>query len=319
MALETETVIDRRRLRRRLLFWRFIAVIFAVLMISVLLLANSHFTSRAGIFPSIARVEIKGTITDNHAMVQLLDRLRRVKQVKAVILAIDSPGGTAAGGEAYYMAIRRLAKVKPVVATCGTLAASAAYITALATDHIVALGNTLTGSVGVIFQWYDVTKLMNTIGVKVEEQRSGPLKAVPDPFQPADAQTRALTKQMVDDAKQWFFGLVKKRRKIDLTAVPGLTEGRVFSGREALKYKLIDQIGDQHTALQWLHDKRGIPNLPVVQWKPKSTSHSLLASLFQTMAGAFGISTQEIGSVMQAASRPLQLDGMISLWHPRSR
>jgi protease IV len=318
MALETETVIDRRRLSRAVSFWRFLALIFALLVVLAIVLGNRQFAGEAGFFPQIARVQISGMITDDRHMTSLLDELAKEREVKAVILDINSPGGTASGGEALYLAIRRLAAKKPVVAVCGTLAASAAYLAALATDHIVALGNTMTGSVGIIFQWVDVSKLMNTIGVKVEEQRSGPLKAVPDPFHPADAQTLQFTQQMVDEAKQWFFGVVKQRRKIDLAAVPGLTQGRVYSGRQALQYKLIDQIGDEHTALQWLHQKNGISShLSVVDWRPENESEGYLGSLFHTMAQVFVPAADNIAGALGEVSAPLQLDGLISLWHAR--
>ena len=135
---------------------------------------------------------------------------------------------------------------------CGTLATSAAYIVALATDRIFVYGNTITGSVGVIFQWADVTELMHTLGVKVEEVKSGPLKAVPSPFEPADEKARALAEEMVQEAKRWFVDLVADRRKIDPRAVPGLTDGRVYSGRQAVALKLVDQIGDERAATSWL-------------------------------------------------------------------
>ena len=192
-------------------------------------------------------------------MIKLFDKVGKADQVKAVILDINSPGGTTTGGEAMYDAIRRLAEKKPVVATCGTLATSAAYIVALATDRIFVYGNTITGSVGVIFQWADVTELLKTLGIKVEEVKSGSLKAVPNPFEPTDEAARAVTEEMVEDAKVWFVGLVKTRREIEPDSVPGLTDGRIYSGRQAVEYKLVDQIGDERAARAWLAKERGVP------------------------------------------------------------
>ena len=134
-----------------------------------------------------------------------------------MILDINSPGGTTTGGEAMYDAVRRLAEKKPVVAVCGTLATSAAYIVALATDRIFVYGNTITGSVGVIFQWAEVTELLHTLGIKVEEVKSGPLKAVPSPFEPTDETGPPVTEEMVQDAKVWFVDLVGKRRNLQPT------------------------------------------------------------------------------------------------------
>ncbi len=136
----------------------------------------------AGILPHIARVTVSGIITDDRKMQELIERVGKADQVKAVILDIDSPGGTTTGGEAMYDAVRRLAEKKPVVAVCGTLATSAAYIVALATDRIFVYGNTITGSVGVIFQWADVTELLHTLGIKVEEVKSGPSEGRAEPL-----------------------------------------------------------------------------------------------------------------------------------------
>src|SRR6185437_16935824 len=186
MALDAVSVIDRRRLKRRLTAWRIAAVLFALLFLSALVLSGQSGPGTAGLLPHIARVDISGIITDDRKMSELLDKVGKSDQVKAVILDINSPGGTTTGGEAMYDAVRRLAEKKPVVAVCGTLATSAAYIVALATDRIFVYGNTITGSVGVLFQWAEVTDLLHTLGIKVEEVKSGPLKAVPNPFEPTD-------------------------------------------------------------------------------------------------------------------------------------
>ena len=316
MALEPEAVMDRRRIARRLTFWRFAAILLALVVIAVLVYGDSRFQGEGSFLPNVARVKITGMISDNQRLTDLLDRLGRANQVKAVILDIDSPGGTTTGGETLYMAIRRLAKKKPVVASCGTLAASGAYIAAIATDHIVVLGNTLTGSVGVLMQWVDASKLLNTVGVQVDSERSGPLKAEPDPFSPATPEARQAMQALVQDAKNWFFGLVRDRRHIDLSEVPGLTEGRVFSGREAVKYGLADEIGDEHVALRWLQRKKGIsPHLSVVTWTPEPAQQTLLGTLFGSMASAVGLPEGGITALLGKAAPPLQLDGLVSLWH----
>jgi protease-4 len=250
-------------------------------------------------------------------MIELLDKVGKSSQVQAVILDINSPGGTTTGGEAMYDAIRRLAEKKPVVAVCGTLATSAAYIVALATDRIFVYGNTITGSVGVIFQWADVSELMKTLGVKVEEVKSGPLKAVPNPFEPTDEKGRALAAEMVQEAKVWFVDLVGKRRNIEPASVPGLTDGRVYSGRQALALKLVDEIGDERTAKTWLQEKRDVtPGLSVVEWKPKAESGGILSWLFGSIASSLGVSARNFASLFGQVSEGLRLDGLVSLWHP---
>jgi protease-4 len=316
-VIEAETVIERRRLRRRLTLWRLLAVVLAVFFIALLAAGNQRFAGSGSFLPHIARVSVSGLITDDQKMLELLDKVGKSSQVRAVILDINSPGGTTTGGEAMYDAIRQLAEKKPVVAVCGTLATSAAYIVALAADRIFVYGNTITGSVGVIFQWADVSELMRTLGVKIEEIRSGPLKAVPNPFQPADEKARALGEEMVQEAKVWFVNLVAKRRKIEPASVPGLTDGRVYSGRRAVELKLVDEIGDEKDAKKWLQKERDVaPGLSVVEWKPKTESEGVLGWLFGSIASGLGISAANFASLFGQVSEGLRLDGLVSLWHP---
>jgi protease-4 len=317
MALDAESVIDRRRLKRRLTAWRIAAVVLGLLFLGAVLLSDQNAGGPAGILPHIARVTVSGIITDDRKMNELIDKVAKSDQVKAVILDINSPGGTTTGGEAMYDAVRRLAEKKPVVAVCGTLATSAAYIVALATDRIFVYGNTITGSIGVIFQWADVTELLKTLGVKVEEVKSGPLKAVPSPFEPTDERGRAVAEDMVQDAKVWFLGLVSDRRKIEPSSVPGLTDGRIFSGRQAVEFKLVDQIGDERAAMKWLTEERNVPaGLKIVDWQPAQESAGLFGWLLQSMASSIGLSAERIAGIAGEISATLKLDGMVSVWHP---
>src|SRR5688572_8356991 len=180
MTFETEAVLDRRRLRRRLSFWRVLAVLGGTLALGLLLFASAD---RAGLIEQrqIARVTIEGMITDDRDMLRLIKKVGESKSVTGVILAVNSPGGTTVGGEALFEALRELAEKKPVVAQFGTVSTSAAYIVGLAADWIVARGNTITGSVGVIFQWPEFAGLLEKLGIRVNEIKSGPLKANPSP------------------------------------------------------------------------------------------------------------------------------------------
>jgi len=315
--IEAETVIERRRLRRKLTVWRLAGVVLAVLLIALLMSGSERMAGSGSFLPHIARVQVSGIITDDQKMQDLIDKVGKSDRVKAVILDINSPGGTTAGGEAMYDAVRRLAEKKPVVAVCGTLATSAAYIVALATDRIFVYGNTITGSIGVIFQWADVSELMHTLGVKVEEVKSGPLKAVPNPFEPTDEKGRALAEEMVQEAKVWFVDLVGKRRNIEPASVPGLTDGRVYSGRQAVAFKLVDEIGDEKEAKRWLQKERNVaPGLSVVDWKPRAESGGILSWLFGAIASELGVSADKLVSLFGQVSEGLRLDGLVSLWHP---
>lgn len=323
MTFETETVLDRRRLRRRLSLWRALAVLAVLLAIGLVAFVSTEGVGLAG-RQQIARVSFEGIITDNRDQVRLLKKLSENKQVAAVILHINSPGGTTSGGEAMFEAIREVARTKPVVAQMGTVATSAAYIIALATDHIVARGNTITGSVGVIFQWAEVSQLLDKIGVKMNEIKSGPLKANPSPFQPVDEAGRALAERMVAESQRWFVGLVADRRAIDTKSVSGLEQGRVFSGREALASKLVDQIGGEAEAVKYLEEKREIPKgLNVVDFKPKRDNDWSIARLSLAALGRL-IGLDHAGDIGQLiagddALGRLRLDGLVSVWQGSER
>ena len=318
MSLETEAILDRRRMRRQLSVWRIIAVVAGVLALGALVakgVGSTAFGER-----QIARVNLEGVITENRDQLKLLRDVAKDKSVEAVLLFINSPGGTTTGGEALFEAIRGVSAKKPVVAQFGTVATSAAYIAGLATDRIVARGNTITGSVGVIFQWADVSELLGKVGVKMNEVKSGPLKANPSPFQPADEAGRQTAQQMVAESMRWFVDLVATRRGIDTAGVPGLREGRVFSGREALEYKLVDQIGGEREARAWLEDSRGVSKgLKIVDWKPKRDDDWSWIDLFtKSIARLTGASTARLLEI--AADDPrlalLRLDGLVSVWQP---
>jgi protease-4 len=318
MALDAESVIDRRRLKRRVTAWRIAAVALGLLALGLFILGDRNVAG-SSLLPHVARVTVSGIITDDRKMNELIDKIGKSDQVKAVIFNINSPGGTTTGGEAIYDHIRRLSDKKPVVAVCGTLATSAAYIAAIATDRIFVYGNTITGSVGVIFQWAEVTELLQTLGIKVEEVRSGPLKAMPSPFEPTDEQARALTQEMVQEAKVWFVDLVSKRRNIEAPSVPGLTDGRIYSGRQAVVLKLADEIGDERAAMNWLAKERNVPpGLKIVDWKPTAESSGWFWWLSEALGSVFGLSAERFAGVVGQISATLKLDGLVSVWHPAS-
>jgi len=323
MTFETETVLDRRRLRRRVSWWRALAIVAALAAIGVVSVKTAEQTGLTET-RHIARVSIENLITEDRAQLKLLQSIAESKQVVGLILFINSPGGTTTGGEALFEAIRNVAKVKPVVAQFGTVATSAAYICGLATDYVVARGNTITGSVGVIFQWAEVSQLLDKIGVKMNEVKSGPLKANPSPFQPIDEAGRGVAEQMVAESQRWFVGLVASRRNIDTRNVAGLEQGRVFSGREALSHKMVDEIGGEPEAVQWLEQKRDVPKgLKVVDWKPKrSTDWTFVGASAVVIGYLFGDRiggqfAQLLGN--EHGLGALRLDGLVSVWQASER
>jgi protease IV len=318
MSFETEAALDRRRLRRRLSLWRTLAVIAGLLALGLVMFSSAD---RAGLVDQkqIARVTIEGLITDDRDLLRLLQKIKESNKVAGVILFVNSPGGTTAGGEALYEALRNLSETKPVVAQFGTVATSAAYMAGLAADQIVARGNTITGSVGVIFQWPEFSGLLEKLGIKVHEIKSGPLKANPSPFQPIDDAGRTAAEKMIAESQRWFVDLVRSRRRIDTASVEGLEQGRVFSGRDALANRLIDQIGGEPEVVKYLEDQRGVPKrLKIVDWKvTRDSDWGLLRMTGRALARITGIDAFDEVARVVSDNRfaSLRLDGLVSIWH----
>jgi len=316
MSMDVETVLERRRLRKQVGLWRGLAIVAAV----VVLLAYAGLQAReSGLFPNqqIARITVDGLIQDERKQLELIDDLAKNPNVRGVIVFVNSPGGTTTGGEGLYLALRDLAEKKPVAAQFGTVAASAAYITGLGTDYIVARGNTITGSVGVIMQWPDVSGLLNKLGIKYNQIKSGNLKAEPSVFGPAPEEAIQVTQSMIEEGQRWFVGLVEARRKVDVDTIPGLRQGRVYSGRLALEHKLVDAIGAQDEVVRWMETERNLPEgLQVVDWKPQD---DLQWPFGQSAAWIWQLATGQSITLNEAAPtrlRMLTLDGLLSVWHP---
>ena len=260
---------------------------------------------------------ITGVIVDNRAQRALLERIAKADSAKALVVSINSPGGITAGSEALYEALRKVAEKKPVVARMGTLATSGGYIAALGADHVVARKNTITGSIGVVFQWPDVSKLLDTVGVKYDTVKSAPLKAEPSPFTPASEEVREAIRSLVTDSYEWFIGLVAERCGIDRAEARRLGNGRVYSGNQALKVKLVDAIGGDEAVRGWLAENHDIPkDLPLRDWKSESilSGANIARSAIAAVARAVGL--EGLAADIAGGAAIGDLDGLVSLWHP---
>jgi protease IV len=322
MSLDSDVIVDRRRIRRKLTFWRVAAVLIAIAaIVTVGLIAAPAGRGGLTTAGSIARINIEGLIRSNQDRVEALEKLEK-SHAAAVIVHINSPGGTTAGSEQLYDALTRLKAKKPLVVVVEGLAASGGYITAIAADHIIAQQSSLVGSIGVLFQFPNFSELLKTVGVKVEEVKSSPLKAAPNGYEPTSPEARAALDSLVKDSYAWFRGLVKERRGMDDALLEKVSDGRVFTGRQAVELKLIDQLGDEKTAVAWLVAQKGVkPDLPVRNYKlsPRFGDLTFLRTAAAVALDALGLSTVarhiEQAGVTQAADR-LGLEGMLALWEP---
>jgi len=302
MSLETDLLLDRRRLKRRLIFWR----VFAIL---ALVLAGLAGLRGAGLTPSgarIARLSVNGLITEDRKLTEAIDKLADNGQVKALIVSIDSPGGSVAGGETLHDAIARVAAKKPVVATMGGLAASAGYMVALPANRIFAREATLTGSIGVLLQTGEISGLLGKLGINAEVIRSGPLKDEPSLVRPLSPAGQEVLQGLVNDMYDQFVQMVALGRHIDVAKVRSLADGRPYTGRQALNLGLIDAIGGEQEAKEWLTSSRDVPaNLPVQDVSTGSYASRVLAD--------------ELGTMLQSAwktlvSQSVSLDGAWAVW-----
>jgi protease-4 len=154
---------------------------------------------------------------------------------------------------------------------------------------------------------------METLGIRFDEIKSGELKAEPSPFKPIPEKAREVSNAMVQDAFRWFTGLVAERRNIPMDRVLVLSDGRVYTGRQALTEKLVDEIGGEEKAVDWLvKDKKISADLEIVEWTVAEDSNSsgLGFSAVKLVLRALGL-----GSLANQASG-VELDGLLALWHP---
>jgi len=322
MSLDADAIVDRRRMRRKLTFWRVCAIVVALVAVAG---AAYVLTPRYRLFPAgayIARIKVEGLIRNNQDRVEALDRLSR-SSARAVIVHLDSPGGTTAGSQQLYDSLRALQAKKPTVMVVDGMAASGAYIAALAADHIVAHDTSLVGSIGVLFQFPNFTGVLKTLGIQVESIKSSPLKAAPNGFEPTSPEARAAVEAIVLDSYAWFKALVKDRRGMDESQLAAVDDGRVFTGRQSVGLKLIDSLGNEKTALDWLVAEKQVPaNTPVRDYslQPRFSEFSFLhmaAWSFQAVGlSAFAQRIEEWSAV--GAVKRLNLDGLLALWHPPS-
>ena len=316
MALDTDAILERRALRRRLAFWRVGAVALVGALIIVAALAVRDRSGPDGPRgPHIAKVSISGVILDDEKRQKLLKDIAK-SDAKGVLLMIDSPGGGVTASEEIYEAVRTIAKDRPVAAVVGSLAASGGYIAALAADHIVAHKTSITGSIGVLAQYPNFTGLLKNIGVEVESIKSSPLKASPSGLEPTSPEARKAIEALILDSFAWFKGIVQERRGLDPAALANVSDGRVFTGRQALGLKLIDEIGGEQEAIAWLGGKGVDTSLPVREWKPKSSGFGMfgVSGAAAALADAFGLNS--LANALRRNGEGVVLDGLLAIWQP---
>jgi protease-4 len=301
MPLQADHLVDRRRLKRRLAAWRLVTV---AAIVAVVILA----LERVGVLGRdyVARLDIEGIITEDLERDEALAAIADDRRAKALIVRINSPGGTVVGGESLYQRLRLVSEAKPVVAVMGEVATSAGYLIALGTDHIIGQQGTITGSIGVILQTANITGLLDSLGIKTEAIRSAPLKARPNPLEEMSPEVREAVERVVQDMYAMFVGIVQERRDLSEDQVRDVSDGRIFTGRQAIENGLIDGIGSEIDARAWLAEVHGIDRGLATR---ELTDDGTTLWVRQRVASIFGKSL---------LSETLRLDGLVSVWHPQA-
>ena len=302
MSLETDLLLDRRRLKRRLNLWRVGAVVAVVAAV----LAGAKGAGWTAGGAHIARISVDGLITEDRKLTEAIDDLARDSSVKAVILSINSPGGSVSGGETIHNAITRVAAKKPVVAVMRGLAASAGYMIAVPASRIYAREATLTGSIGVLLETGEVSGLLNKVGISTEVVRSGPLKDEPSLVRPLSPEGKIVLQGLVNDMYEQFVGMVATGRHMDEAKIRPLADGRPYTGRQALALGLVDAIGGEREAKDWLASEKGVAaTLPVEDLQNSSFAR-------QALSGQVNLIFEGLWKML--ISQSLSLDGPLAIW-----
>ncbi|EHD14184.1 signal peptide peptidase SppA, 36K type [Commensalibacter intestini A911] len=261
----------------------------------------------------LVKLKIEGVIgSDVSKKVKLIDDALTDKTVKGMILYVNSPGGAVTGGEQLHDAILNFAQKKPVVVSMGGVAASAGYMISVPANRIFALNSTLTGSIGVIMQAPDISGLLDKVGITVDQLVSGPLKGQPSMVKPLSSQGREMLQGLIENFYDQFVVMVAHGRHMDVAKVKELGDGRPYSGQQAVKNGLVDQIGTEQDAKKWLTQYLKLPSdIKVIELKDKKSSKWFSRFLGEALGDSVN------GFMHQVVYKNQEnLDGAIAIWKP---
>lgn len=230
-------------------------------------------------------------VVSSEEMIKKLAEIETNDQIKAVILKINSPGGTVVASDQLYKKVAEVATIKPVIASFGDVAASGGYYIAMGATKVMAHPSSITGSIGVIFQTINASELLTNVGVKMVAIKSGELKDIGSPGRPMTEQERAVLQSVVDDAYAEFVSVVQHGTSLSEAEVKKAADGRIYSGKQALALGLVDQLGGFDDAITLAAAEAGLSDPQVVSYGNKSFIESLLGvvsqrtSLFSTAEG----------------------------------
>ncbi len=244
-------------------------IIFIVIFVLAVIYFFSIFMYR--IQPKIALISIDGVISDYYPIVRNIDIAMKDSSIKAVVVKVNSPGGSVGASQEIYRALEKLRQNKPVVVSMGNVAASGGYYVSIPANVIYANAGTITGSIGVIVQHMDATRLLNKVGIKINNIKSGKNKDILFPNRPLTPEAKQLIEKTIKDVYEEFLQDIVKYRDIDINTLRKYADGRIMSGKEAKRLKLIDRIGNIQDAIDEAKDLAGLGDKKVllIELKPK--------------------------------------------------
>ncbi|MBM4312041.1 MAG: signal peptide peptidase SppA [Deltaproteobacteria bacterium] len=242
---------------------------------------NLTGTITQGTAGKVAIVDIEGVISESREIIDRLHNLRDDDSVAAIVVRIDSPGGTVGPAQEIHAELIKLQKLKPVVTSMGSVAASGGYYIAAATQRIFANPGTITGSIGVLVEAANFEELLGKIGLHSEVIKSGAYKDTLSPTRTMQSDERALIQAVVDNIHAQFVKAVAEGRSLPRKKVLSIADGRILSGEQALEAGLVDEMGNLYDAIQSAADLAGIKGKPEVVY-PKGKKPSLLDFLLET-------------------------------------
>ncbi|MFQ5846450.1 MAG: signal peptide peptidase SppA [Candidatus Methylomirabilales bacterium] len=266
------------RAGRRRSFWRAVIVIGAIgLFFFLLIFGVAFLLGNREQFggPKVALLEVDGIITESEGVIEQIRHHVENRTVQAFVIRINSPGGGVAPSQEIYEEIKKIRRVhdKPVVASLSTVGASGGYYIAAAADRILANPGSITGSIGVIMQFPNVSDLLQKVGIRSVVIKSGPYKDMASATRDLSPQEQQLLQRLIDDIHDQFIQAVVEGRGLSREQVETLADGRILSGRQALKVGLVDQLGNLQDAIEAAARMGGIEGKPeIVQVKEREFS-----------------------------------------------
>ena len=282
MSLSADNLIDRIRLKENVVKWRNLAILFATLLAATITFKSAGISSQEKEY--IARVSINGIILEDRERQNSILKLKDNKNVKAVLFYINSPGGTMVGGESLYNTIKEVSNHKPTASVMGSVAASGGYMAAIGAEKIFAHSGTITGSIGVMLQTFEATELAKKIGINFTTFKSSELKGSPSPFEKSNPRVSRAINSTIQDSYEIFLDMIEKSRPLSRKEIIKLADGRVYTGRQAERNRLIDSLGGEKSALEWFFNERSVnKDLKVIDIKTKKEK-DILSKLFKVMS-----------------------------------